>query len=142
VVERDEDSPIETLALTPSGEAIPERVVLDLGRGASLILSAVSGTVDYKLTEEIKSITPEMAAHQQALARIEADKEIRVAELTHVVPVKVMVRPLWIAVCVLGTVALYALHLGKDGLAAAAIAGMALSPIIDAIIKKVKKPGE
>lgn len=130
-------------ALAIAEEQVPAQVI-DLGQGVRLIVRAASANVDYQVTEQRQSITPEMAAHQQALAQIEADKAIKVAELTHVAPAKVMTRPVWVAVLTLGGVAVYALHLGKDyvGVAIAALSAMAGLPLIDGIIKKLKKPAK
>jgi hypothetical protein len=130
-----DDSDSSESALAPVAEAAPIQV-FEVGDGTKLIYRA---SVDYKLTEEIQSITPEMSAHQLALARIEAEKEIKIAELQHVVPVKLMVKPLWVAAIALGTSAIVAVCLGNELLAAAAITGLALAPLVEAISKKIRK---
>jgi|GEM_PF-4262964 len=112
--------------------------ILSNGDGSAWFLRA---NLNYEVKEAIQSITPELADHQLALAKIDADKQIRVAELTHLAPMKVAVRPLWISVLLIGGIAAYSLILGFAylPLTLECVGALALTPILDGLASRIAK---
>jgi hypothetical protein len=122
-------------ALASSGatsqQSQAQRMVLPLAEGTTLVYSHSEN-----MTTTVATVTPEYAKHHEEMARIRAEADVKVAELTHVAPVRVVTRPLWFLNLSLVGIAGWALHADQSPIAIAAIT--ALTGV--EIVRQIKKP--
>jgi hypothetical protein len=127
-----------------SSKTMQSESVLHIG-GDSILLQRSEN-----FTYSTKSISPELATHEFGLAKLDSETRMRLAEIEsartigvaekeYVTPIRVMVRPMWAIIAILAVGGWYGMQQNAGHVAEICAGGLAVTPLVDAILRRLRK---